>query len=104
MENTDNHSQFIIYQTEDGETRLDVRFQDETVWLTQALMAELFQTSKHLSWLSGTEPYCNTFSPMGNPITRHLRKFGLSEYSFFIFSFILGEYCLLCDKHSAVNR
>ncbi|KER03308.1 virulence RhuM family protein [Photorhabdus temperata] len=46
MENTDNHSQFIIYQTEDGETRLDVRFQDETVWLTQALMAELFQTSK----------------------------------------------------------
>ncbi|WP_350304167.1 hypothetical protein [Photorhabdus viridis] len=45
MENTDNHSQFIIYQTEDGETRLDVRFQDETVWLTQALMAELFQTS-----------------------------------------------------------
>ncbi|ERT14806.1 virulence RhuM family protein [Photorhabdus temperata] len=45
MENTDNHSQFIIYQTEDGETRLDVCFQDETVWLTQALMAELFQTS-----------------------------------------------------------
>ncbi|MGV7962346.1 hypothetical protein QPK13_14900 [Photorhabdus tasmaniensis] len=45
MENTDNHSQFIIYQTEDGETRLDVRFQDETVWLTQALMAGLFQTS-----------------------------------------------------------
>lgn len=45
MENTNNHSQFIIYQTEDGETRLDVRFQDETVWLTQALMAELFQTS-----------------------------------------------------------
>ncbi|WP_445495652.1 virulence RhuM family protein [Photorhabdus sp. SF281] len=46
MENTDNHSQFIIYQTEDGENRLDVCFQDETVWLTQALMAELFQTSK----------------------------------------------------------
>ncbi len=40
-----NPSQFIIYQSEDGETKLDVRFVDETVWLTQALMAELFQTS-----------------------------------------------------------
>ncbi len=41
----DNKSQIVIYQTENGETKLDVRFQDETVWLTQKLMAELFQTS-----------------------------------------------------------
>ena len=41
-----NQSQIVIYQTEDGQTRLDVRFQDETVWLTQKLMAELFQTTK----------------------------------------------------------
>ena len=41
-----NPSQFIIYQSETGETKLDVRFVDETVWLTQALMAELFSTSK----------------------------------------------------------
>jgi hypothetical protein len=40
-----NPSQFIIYQSEDGQTKLDVRFVGETVWLTQALMAELFQTS-----------------------------------------------------------
>jgi hypothetical protein len=40
-----NHSQFIIYQTEDGETKLDVRFENETVWLTQKLMAELFSTT-----------------------------------------------------------
>ena len=40
-----NLSQFIIYQSEDGQTKLDVRFVDETVWLTQAMMAELFQTS-----------------------------------------------------------
>ncbi|MCF8363214.1 MAG: hypothetical protein K9G70_11395 [Prolixibacteraceae bacterium] len=40
-----NKSQIIIYQSENGETKLDVRFQDETVWLTQKLMAELFQTS-----------------------------------------------------------
>lgn len=41
----ENKSQIIIYQTENGETKLDVRFQNETVWLTQKLMAELFQTS-----------------------------------------------------------
>ena len=41
-----NLSQFVIYQSEDGQTRLDVRFVDETVWLTQALMGELFSTTK----------------------------------------------------------
>jgi hypothetical protein len=39
-------SQFIIYQSEDGQTRLDVRFVNETVWLSQQQMAELFQTSR----------------------------------------------------------
>ncbi|MBN1951774.1 MAG: hypothetical protein JW801_11265 [Bacteroidales bacterium] len=34
-----------MYQTENEGTKLDVRFQDETVWLTQKLMAELFQTT-----------------------------------------------------------
>lgn len=38
--------ELILYQTEDGKTRLEVRLQDETVWLTQKLMAELFQTTK----------------------------------------------------------
>ena len=36
----------IIYQTDDGQTRIDVRLEDETVWLTQAQMAELFQTDR----------------------------------------------------------
>ena len=39
------NSQIIIYQTEDGNTKLDVRLENETVWLTQKLMAELFQTT-----------------------------------------------------------
>ena len=39
------NSEIILYQTGDGGTRLQVRLQDETVWLTQKLMAELFQTS-----------------------------------------------------------
>ena len=36
-------SEIILYQTEDGRTRLQCRFEDETVWLTQKLMADLFQ-------------------------------------------------------------
>jgi hypothetical protein len=39
-------SQILIYQSEDGQTRIEVQLQDETVWLTQQLMADLFQTSK----------------------------------------------------------
>ena len=39
----DNPSAIILYQTEDGRTRLQVRLENETVWLTQKLMAELFQ-------------------------------------------------------------
>ena len=35
--------EFLFYQTEDGRTRLQVRLEEETVWLTQKLMAELFQ-------------------------------------------------------------
>ena len=33
----------VIYQTEDGKTQIDVRLENETVWLTQAQMAELFE-------------------------------------------------------------
>ena len=36
----------IVYQSDDGQVRVDVRLHDETVWLTQPLMAELFQTSQ----------------------------------------------------------
>lgn len=39
------NTHIIIYQTEDGHTKLDVRFQDDSVWLTQKMMAGLFQTS-----------------------------------------------------------
>jgi hypothetical protein len=38
--------QFLIYQTQDGKLKIDVRFEGETVWLTQQHMAELFQTTK----------------------------------------------------------
>src|SRR5664279_929160 len=40
------NSALILYQTEDGRTRIQCRFENETVWLTQQQMAELFQTTK----------------------------------------------------------
>lgn len=42
----ENQGDIVIYQTEDGNTKIDVRFVDETVWLTQQQMAELFQSSR----------------------------------------------------------
>ena len=39
-------NEIIIYQTQDGQTKIDVRIENETVWLTQNQMAELFQTTK----------------------------------------------------------
>ena len=44
METTND--KIIIYQTDDGNTQIDVRFENETVWLTQAQMAELFLTDR----------------------------------------------------------
>jgi len=44
---SDNTGEFIMYQTEDGLTKIEARQQDGAVMLTQAQMAELFQTTKH---------------------------------------------------------
>ncbi|MFN5530438.1 MAG: virulence RhuM family protein, partial [Planctomycetaceae bacterium] len=41
----DDSGEFILYQTEDGQTRIDVRMADETVWLSQKAMADLFQVT-----------------------------------------------------------
>ncbi len=38
-------NELILYQTEDGHTHIEVRLQDETVWMSQVVMAELFQTT-----------------------------------------------------------
>ena len=42
----ENQGEIVIYQTEDGSTKIDVRFEGETVWLTQQQMAELFGSSR----------------------------------------------------------
>ena len=44
-DNEPSRSSIILYQTEDGRTRLQCRFDAETLWLTQVQIAELFQTS-----------------------------------------------------------
>lgn len=41
----ENNTEILIYQTEDGQTKVDVKIENETVWLNQAQMAELFQTT-----------------------------------------------------------
>jgi len=41
-----NDNQIVIFKTEDEKIAVDVRFEDETAWLTQQQMAELFQTSR----------------------------------------------------------
>ena len=51
MENEKDNSRIVeneilIYQTEDGHTKIDVKLEGETVWLTQAQLCELYQTSK----------------------------------------------------------
>ena len=40
------HSEILLYQTDDGQTKIDVRLENETVWLSQKQMVELFQTTK----------------------------------------------------------
>jgi len=47
MKKDNQKSQIIIYKTEDGRIKIDVRFENETVWLSQNALAELFQTTKN---------------------------------------------------------
>ena len=42
----ENKGDIVIYKTQDGLTKINVKFEDETVWLTQAQLVELYQTSK----------------------------------------------------------
>jgi hypothetical protein len=46
MDDPSSQSQFLIYRSEDGRIKLDVRFEGETVWLTQNMIAELFATTQ----------------------------------------------------------
>lgn len=72
-----NDSEIIIYKTEDGLTQVDVTFTDDTVWLTQDQMAELFQKAK-----STINEHINNIYDDGELKKEDtLRKFGNSEFS-----------------------
>lgn len=45
MSETHPIGEFLLYETEDGRTRVECRFLDDSIWLTQALMADLFQVT-----------------------------------------------------------
>ena len=42
----ENNSEILLYKTEDGEIKIDVYFEEETVWLTQDQLSELFGKAK----------------------------------------------------------
>lgn len=70
-------SELILYTTEDGITKVDVTFVDETVWLTQEQMAELFQKSK-----STINEHIKNIYLEGELVENEtMRKFGISEFS-----------------------
>ena len=73
----ENNSELIIYTTEDGVTKVDVTFEDDTVWLTQEQMSELFQKAK-----STINEHINNIYEDGElKKETTMRKFGNSEFS-----------------------
>lgn len=70
-------SDVVIYKTNDGQTRVDVHFQDETVWLTQDQMADLFDKSKPTI----NEHIKNIYDEKELVSKDTMRKFGNSEFS-----------------------
>ena len=83
--------EILLYQTEDGRTRIECRFEDETAWLTQAQMAELFQTTSqnitlHLKCIyaegeQAEDATCKTYLQVrlegGRRVQRHVRHYRL---------------------------
>ena len=77
MDNSQNKGEIVFYQTEDGITKLSVNLQDETVWLTQEQMAELFGKAKSTI----NEHINNIFTEGELEEDKVTRKFGNSEFS-----------------------
>lgn len=84
-------SSIILYQAEDGRTRIQCRFENETIWLTQALIAELFQTTPQnvtmhlkaifaegeLTEAATCKDYLQVRLESGREVTRNLRHYNL---------------------------
>lgn len=74
---TKTNSQFLIYQTTDGKTKIETRLENETVWLTMEQMSELFQKSKSTI----NEHILNIFQEKELLEEETLRKIGISDFS-----------------------
>ncbi|MDP3962717.1 MAG: RhuM family protein [bacterium] len=73
----EENNKIIIYNTEDGQTKIDVRRENDTVWLTQDQMAELFDKSKSTI----NEHIQNIYTENELILEQTMRKFGNSEFS-----------------------
>lgn len=73
----ENYGEMLIYQTEDGLTKIDVNMHNETVWLTQEQMGELFQKAKSTI----NEHIKNIYLEGELPKEETMRKFGNTEFS-----------------------
>lgn len=71
--NTDNQGEIVIYQADDGNTKIDVRFIDETVWLTQAQLVDLFHSSK----ANISEHIKNIYTEGNRSVTRNVTHYNL---------------------------
>ena len=71
-----NNSEIVIYQSQDGTIKVDVRFEDETVWLTQAQMGQLFGKAKSTI----NEHIKNIYAEGELAESTTLQKFGNSEF------------------------
>lgn len=76
-EGQERHDEIVIYQSEDGQVKVDVLFENETVWLTMDQMSLLFGKAK--STIS--EHIQNIYAEGELKESETLRKFGISEYS-----------------------
>jgi hypothetical protein len=79
------HSNILIYQTEDGQTKIQTRLEDETVWLTIEQMAELFQKSRSTI----NEHILNIFKEGELEKDNSMRKIGNSDFSTKLTNFYL---------------
>ncbi|MBV5303185.1 MAG: virulence RhuM family protein [Chlorobium sp.] len=71
-----NHSELLIYQAPDGRIKIDVRLEDETVWLTQDHMAQLFGKAK-----STINEHIKNIFAEGELVERLvIKRFGISEF------------------------
>lgn len=97
IKNIESNAQITIYESEDGKARVEVRFEDENVWLTQKLMAELFEVAvptinEHLSNIFSTRELSKKTVIRNFRITAADRKLYLAKH-YSLAAIIAGIVC-----------